>query len=189
MLYGRVVNDQFQMWEDGEKSQQEMRVFNKMGIYRVRIIEGVGHDYLNGEYWYHYTGIEKTLDDIKAEKIQVINDYDSSKEVNSFWFYDQQMWIDVELRGRLQNSTKIAIKNNRPTVVYWHENRKFEFPSELFLTMLDALEMYALECFNVTAQHIANVQNLETKEEIEMYDYKTGYPEKLNFTPQSETEE
>jgi hypothetical protein len=29
--------------------------------------------------------------------------------------------------------------------------------------------------------HIANVNNLETIEEVETYDFTTGYPDKLQF--------
>jgi hypothetical protein len=48
--------------------------------------------------------------------------------------------------------------------------------------MLSQLELYALSCFNKTAEHKAMVQSLESVEEVESYDYKTGYPEKLNLS-------
>ena len=47
--------------------------------------------------------------------------------------------------------------------------------------MLNVLEMYALECYNVTQSHIAAVKALDTIEEIESYDYTVGYPKKLSF--------
>lgn len=40
-------------------------------------------------------------------------------------------------------------------------------------------ELYALECYNVTASHKANIEQLTTIEEVEAYDYTIGYPEKL----------
>jgi hypothetical protein len=47
--------------------------------------------------------------------------------------------------------------------------------------MLSALEVYAIDCYNKTTDHIFNVNNLTTIEEIENYDYRLGYPEKLIF--------
>ena len=47
--------------------------------------------------------------------------------------------------------------------------------------MLSALEVYALQCYNVTEEHKAAVNALTTIEEVDAYDYKTGYPEKLSF--------
>ena len=47
--------------------------------------------------------------------------------------------------------------------------------------MLSALELYALECYNVTAAHKAAVSALESVEDIVAYDYTENYPEKLNF--------
>lgn len=43
------------------------------------------------------------------------------------------------------------------------------------------IEVYAKDCYNVTATHQAEVNKLTTIEEVEAYDYKTGYPEKLNL--------
>ena len=52
---------------------------------------------------------------------------------------------------------------------------------EQLLHMLSALEVYAIDCYNKTTDHIYAVNNLTTIEEIEQYDYKSGYPEKLIF--------
>ena len=49
------------------------------------------------------------------------------------------------------------------------------------LEMLSALEVYAIDCYNKTTDHIFNVNSLTTIEEIENYDYRSGYPEKLIF--------
>ena len=47
--------------------------------------------------------------------------------------------------------------------------------------MLAALELYALASYNATQEHIAAVKALATKEEVEAYDYTSGYPDKLVF--------
>jgi hypothetical protein len=52
---------------------------------------------------------------------------------------------------------------------------------EKLLQMLSALEVYAIDCYNKTTDHIYAVNALTTVEEIEAYDYKVGYPEKLTF--------
>ena len=48
--------------------------------------------------------------------------------------------------------------------------------------MLQEIELYALACYNVTQRHINSINQLYTKEEIEAYNFKTGYPGKLSFT-------
>ena len=50
------------------------------------------------------------------------------------------------------------------------------------IQLLSALEMYALECFNVTASHKQAVSELTTIEEVEAYDYKAGYPKTLEMS-------
>jgi hypothetical protein len=49
------------------------------------------------------------------------------------------------------------------------------------MQMLLAIEIYASECYDNTQRHMAAVDVLESKEEIDAYDYRVGYPEKLEF--------
>ena len=50
--------------------------------------------------------------------------------------------------------------------------------------MLYALEVYASECYDVTARHEANIAELDNIEMVDAYDYTVGYPQKLVFNPQ-----
>ena len=58
-----------------------------------------------------------------------------------------------------------------------------EFPLEVSVAMqmLYAIEVYASACYDNTQKHISEVSKLETKEEIDNYDYTVSYPEKLRF--------
>lgn len=47
--------------------------------------------------------------------------------------------------------------------------------------MLYAIEVYASQCYDNTQYHLANVEKLETLDEIMEYNYMSGYPEKLEF--------
>ena len=47
--------------------------------------------------------------------------------------------------------------------------------------MLYKVEIYASQCYDRTQYHISQIKTLETLDEINAYDYTTGYPEKLNF--------
>jgi hypothetical protein len=49
------------------------------------------------------------------------------------------------------------------------------------MQMLLAIEIYASECYDNTQRHIATVDVLESIEEVESYDYRVGYREKLEF--------
>jgi hypothetical protein len=47
--------------------------------------------------------------------------------------------------------------------------------------MLLALEIYAGDAKNITEYHKSMVKNLQSIEEVDNYNYKTNYPEKLHF--------
>jgi hypothetical protein len=57
----------------------------------------------------------------------------------------------------------------------------YELPLAMAFQMLYALEVYASACYDNTQRHLAAVNALQTIDELESYDYRAGYPEKLEF--------
>ena len=124
---------------------------------------------------------DNALDVIKEEAIEQITEYDQSEDVNSFTLQGKTMWLPKETRVGLVNSVTIEKNAGKETTVLWFGGEKYELPVDTALQMLSALELYALECYNVTAAHKAAVNALESVEDVVAYDYTQGYPEKLNF--------
>ena len=124
---------------------------------------------------------DNAIDVIKEEAIEQITEYDQSEDVNSFTLQGKQMWLPKETRVGLVNSVTIEKNAGKKTTVLWFGGEKYELPVDTALQMLSALELYALECYNVTAAHKAAVNALESVEDVVAYDYTQGYPEKLIF--------
>ena len=124
---------------------------------------------------------DNALDVIKEEAIEQITEYDQSEDVNSFTLQGKQMWLPKETRVGLVNSVTIEKNAGKETTVLWFGGERYELSVDTALQMLSALELYALECYNVTAAHKAAVNALESVEDVVAYDYTQGYPEKLNF--------
>lgn len=122
-----------------------------------------------------------TLEDVKRDKIWEIDNYDTSSAVNEFFIGNQALWLDKVTRTGLNFSLIMEEEEGRTESTLWYNNICFTLPITLFKQMLQRLEIYAKDCYNVTAQHKLNVENLKTKKEVEGYNYKTGYPEKLSF--------
>lgn len=110
------------------------------------------------------------------------NAYDKSDAVNSFTLAGKDMWLNKEDRVGLVNSINIEKQAGRLDTVLWFDAVKYTIPISSALLMLNSLELYALDCYNVTQQHIAIVRRLQTGEEVESYNYNTGYPNKLEFS-------
>ena len=124
---------------------------------------------------------DNALDVTKEEAIEQITEYDQSEDVNSFTLQGKTMWLPKETRVGLVNSVTIEKNAGKETTVLWFGGEKYELPVDTALQMLSALELYALECYNVTAAHKAAVNALESVEDVVAYDYTQGYPEKLTF--------
>lgn len=125
--------------------------------------------------------LDNALDVIKEEAMEQIEAYDTSSSVNSFTLGGKQMWLPKETRVGLVNSITIEKAAGKETTTLWFDGEKYELPVDDALQMLSALELYALDCYNVTAAHKANVMALESVDDVVAYDYESGYPEKLNF--------
>ena len=119
-----------------------------------------------------------TLRRLKAKAMA----YDKSKNVNEFFVNGKSAWIDRETRNSIMHSTKCLMELGIAETTLWLNDEPYTLSCELVVGLLIQLEKYALDCYNVTARHLSNISKLTTEEEFNSYDFKTGYPEKLEFT-------
>lgn len=122
------------------------------------------------------------LKQAKVDKIAEIAAYDTSDKVNGFVLNGLLVWLDKATRVGLMNSTTIAKAAGQETTTLWLGGLKLVVDCDKAIQLLSALEMYALECFNVTASHKAAVSELKSIEKVETYDYKSGYPKMLEMS-------
>lgn len=123
-----------------------------------------------------------TVEEAKEKLVAEITAYDTSDKVNGFMLNGLLVWLDKATRVGLMNSTNIAKATGQQTTTLWLKGIKLVVDCDKAIQLLSALEMYALECFNVTASHKAAVNELTNIEEVEAYDYKTGYPKMLEMS-------
>lgn len=110
-----------------------------------------------------------------------IDKYDTSPSVNGFMLNGLRVWLNKDTRVGLMNSTSIAKAMGKTTTTLWFRGMQIEVNCDKAIGLLSALEMYALECFNVTAAHKKAVAELNTVEEVLGYDYTQGYPAQLRM--------
>ena len=122
------------------------------------------------------------LEYMRKAMIHYIEKYDSSTAVNAFELNGMQVWLDKATRVGLMNSTQITRDMGHDTTTLWFDGYKLEVRCDMAIMLLSSLEMYALECFNVTAAHKKAVSELTAIEAVEAYDYKTGYPKMLEMS-------
>ena len=129
---------------------------------------------------------ERTLEDAKNEMQWKIDDYDNSDNVNSFEAEVSgqtiEGWFTPEERSNYRNSIDAA------KILGVNELTFFVNDVELTVTptqgeyMLAQIQLYADQCYVVTKEHKLTVNGLETIEEVDAFDYESGYPQKLHFT-------
>ena len=158
----------------------------KSTLYDIMLLQGT-NDQIDDIYYNIQVdfGIESPiskLDQAKKEIIRKIDEYDTSVNVNSFKLNGVDVWLSKDTRVGLMNSISIEKAAGKKQSALWFNNICVTINCDSAIQMLSALELYALDCYNKTAEHKVNVQNLSSIEEVYNYDYTQGYPSKLEFT-------
>ena len=154
------------MTDEGEMRYEERE--KEQYSYDVCWIDGVSSD-------------ADVLQRAKEAVLAAIEAYDTSSSVNGFILNGERVWLDKATRVGLMNSTQIVKAMGKKTTTLWFGGMQIEVNCDKAIGLLSALEMYALECFNVTAAHKKAVAELNTVEDVLGYDYTKGYPEQLKM--------
>lgn len=127
-------------------------------------------------------GMEPTLSDVKEKKLVEISAYDASSAVNSFTIGSTSLWLDRAMRATLMRRFEAEKASGVTETTLWYGSTALKLSVATAITILNAIEIYACQCYDVTAKHKADVEALDSIDAIESYEYTKGYPSKLNFT-------
>ena len=155
--------------------KDDMQIFNPT---KEMLLENGWEEYITEPY---EPTEEELLDRAKREMTDNINRHDTSTEVNAFYFNDIEMWFDKSTRACLLLRFEAEKSLDRKYTNLWYNGVDYSISIDQAFQMLYALEVYAAECYDVTQKHVYNVNGLSTIEEVENYNYRVGYPEKLRF--------
>lgn len=186
--YGKCVEA---VIRDKYTAEQEMALVNKYNSYLNSVtIDSAGVDEYNDYLKYIFNAkmvvkrdleLEEALVIAKEKLFNKISEYDKSDEVNGFLLNGELFWLDRETRMSVSYSTSQEKALGNETTTIWLGGKSMVLPCEIVLGLLSQLEVYAKKCYNKTAEHKAAVDKLKTLEDVESYDYKSGYPERLNL--------
>lgn len=119
------------------------------------------------------------LESAKAIMTSRINAYDQSEAVNSFRIGNMTYWLDKATRAGLLLRLQAEQAVGKTTTTLWAGTIPVTLPMSVAMQFLFALENYASECYDRTAQHLAEIGAMDDVDDILAYDYTDGYPERL----------
>ena len=158
---------------------QEPLIYNFMQIYNP------SEEQMEEAGWEEYTEPQPTeeelLEEAKQNKLNAIEEYNVSSNVNSFSIDGKDLWLDASLRQQLRTSIDAYIALGIESVSKWFMGFEYTFTTTQWITMLNLLEVYAADALNVTEAHKAAVSAMTDINEIESYDITSNYPTKTVF--------
>lgn len=158
-------------------------------VYNGRYIETDGHLIVNpteemllaAGYLPVKETAEERLVNAKRVKVAEIEAYSNSEAVNEFTFRGIKAWLTPDIRANYSTSLRAAEFVNKETLTFEVCGQVVSTSVHNARLLLAQIQLYADETYMVTQQHEAAVMALNDIEAVLKYDYKTGYPAKLNF--------
>ena len=124
--------------------------------------------------------VESASDDALEVAKQAVSEailaYDSSPAVNEFTLQGVPMWLDKATRSGLKLRLEAEQETGKESTTLWYGAKAVTLPVTTAMVMLNRLEIYASECYDVTQGHLAAVNALQTVEDVLGYEYESGYP-------------
>ncbi|MBP3601605.1 MAG: DUF4376 domain-containing protein [Alistipes sp.] len=175
-----------------DKYIKDGRIMRRNRIVVTEVVDGIEMNVYNPtaeqvlaagwELWVEPTPTaDQLLRDARNNKLQELSRYDSSPAVNEFYMNGNPLWLDKATRVGLALRFDAEVANDLTETTLWANSVSYTLPLEMARGLLNALEMYASACYDNTQKHSANIKALVTIEEIQAYNFTTGYPEKLQF--------
>lgn len=165
---------------------REYRDENNTSLYGVLLSEGINDQIEDINYNikvdFNIAPEKSPLDIAKELVLRKIDQYDTSSNVNGFMLNGVQVWLSKDTRVGLMNSVTIEKNSGKEQSTVWFNGICITINCDAAIQMLSSIELYALACYNRTAQHRLAVSQLTDISEVQAYDYTAGYPDKLSFT-------
>ena len=109
---------------------------------------------------------EQILVNAREDKKRDIEEYDKSSDINEFYIQDIPVWLDKVTRAGLKLRFEAEIAIGKTETTLWYGNMQFPLELNLAMQMLYAIEVYASACYDNTQLHLANVDAIDTLDEL-----------------------
>lgn len=146
------------------------------------------HEDLIADGWVEYVAPtpaepteEEKLNRSKNSKKNEVQMYHDSNDVKGFSINGEAHSVDTETLNKMtfRVIAESAMNINKTTL--WFNGKAYNFKTKDAMDLLYQLQIYFGNCFDVTNEHKSNIDNLESNEEVNGYDYRSGYPQKVNI--------
>ena len=125
----------------------------------------------------------RTLAQAKREMIDKIDNYDTSSDVNGFTVNGViDGWFTPEERSNYKSSIDAAKLLGISALTFFLGDMEMTVTPTQAEYMLAQIQLYADQCFVVTKEHKIAVEAMETIKAVDSYEYRIGYPNKIDFT-------
>lgn len=124
---------------------------------------------------------EEKLNRNKNSKKHEVQMYHDSNDVKGFSINGKAHSVDTETLNKMTFRVMAELAMNINKTTLWFNGKAYNFKTKDAMDLLYQLQIYFGNCFDVTNEHKNNIDNLDSEEEVDGYDYRSGYPQKVDI--------
>lgn len=122
---------------------------------------------------------EQKLNRSKNSKKHEVQMYHDSNAAKGFSINGEDYSVDTETLNKMTFRVMAESAMNINKTTLWFDGKAYNFKTKDAMELLYQLQIYFGDCFDVTNEHKNNIDSLSNSDEVDQYDYRAGYPEKV----------
>lgn len=121
------------------------------------------------------------FDSYKNEKIEFLKTLDNSDELNTIYINDVPFVLRKDMRSSLRNAIESLKEIGKRTITIWSGTNSIELLLKQATKVLNEIECYAQEVFQITSLNNKKIVESRSKEELDNLNLEE-YPSNLHIT-------
>ena len=111
----------------------------------------------------------------------LIKEYDKSNEVNYFNYKTYRYWFNREERLAITHKFQVLLNKEEQYGLIWFGSRPYEVEVVKMLDFLEELELYAIQCNDITKQHLNEIKSIDNINDLIRFDITKDYPKGITM--------
>lgn len=124
---------------------------------------------------------EPTFEENQKQKLNDAYQYGNSTEVDANLINGTPIVISADVRTKIRERLEIAQINEQTTDTIRLGNISVSLPLEQIHQLLTQISKRAIANYDNLQQHLAQIQAIKDQQNLDNYDFKTGYQKPLEF--------
>ena len=121
------------------------------------------------------------LEQVRNILANLIKEYDSSNLINYFNYLTFRYWFSKEERLAITHKFQVLLNKGEQYGLVWFGSHSYEVEVVKMLDFLEELELYAIQCNDITKQHLNEIKSIDNINDLIRFNITKDYPKGITM--------